>query len=208
MKLGIELVETIQNAERCPYCGKAHPTLEHVWDAKSDPKRTIGKIPKWWFGYQCKSCSGVVSISCIAIPLSASTKLLVDGVFPNTWSPSEVIPDFVTRFLTQAHETLSSPDASVLMSASSIDAMLKDKGLEKGSLYSRIDEAVSQGFITKNMAKWAHLVRLDSNKPRHADITDKALGSEDAKRSLDFAKALAELLYILPSRIPSDQSTD
>ncbi|WP_369126389.1 DUF4145 domain-containing protein [Roseovarius nitratireducens] len=97
---------------------------------------------------------------------------------------------------------MRAPDASVVMSASSIDAMLKDHGLENGSLYTRIDEAVTQGLITQKMADWAHRVRLDSNNPRHADTTTPHMADEDAKRAFDYAKALTEYLYLLPSRMP------
>jgi hypothetical protein len=88
------------------------------------------------------------------------------------------------------------------MSASSIDAMLKEHGLKDGTLYARIDEAVKAGVLTQKMADWAHRVRLDSNNPRHVDEKNPHMSPEDAKRAFDFANALAEYLFILPSRMP------
>ena len=41
--------------------------------------------------------------------------------------------------------------------------MLKAKDYTEGSLYSRIDKAVEDRLITKEMAAWAHEVRLDAN---------------------------------------------
>jgi len=123
-------------------------------------------------------------------------------VFPKTWNPDDAIPDNARHYLQQANETLGSPDASVVMSASAIDAMLKYKGLSKGSLHQRIQDGVKNGMLTNDMAAWAHLVRLNSNNPRHADIEKPHMTYEDALMSLDFAKALAEVLFVLPSRMP------
>jgi len=90
------------------------------------------------------------------------------------------------------------------MSASSIDAMLKDNNLSEGSLYTRIDQAVTNGILTQKMADWAHRVRLDANNPRHADASTPHMTADDAKRAFDFANALTEYLYLLPSRMPPE----
>jgi hypothetical protein len=86
--------------------------------------------------------------------------------------------------------------------------MLKVKGLTEGTLYKRIDQAVTNGILTKDMSAWAHQVRLNSNNPRHADIEKPNLSAEDAKLSLEFARALAEVLFVLPSKMPKPESGD
>ena len=101
----------------------------------------------------------------------------------------------------QAQETLTSPSASVLMSAAAVDAMLKEKGLKEGSLYSRIEQAATEGLITKDMAALAHDVRLDANSERHVDERASPPTSEDAQRCFDFAEALAEMIFVLPKRV-------
>lgn len=126
----------------------------------------------------------------------------IDKIFPDVWEVEDVVPERVRKYLTQAHKTQANPDASVLMSASSIDAMLKHHELAEGSLYARIDEAVKKGILTQTMAKWAHRVRLDANNPRHADENAPHLTNEDSKRAFEFAEALVEYLFILPSRMP------
>jgi hypothetical protein len=80
--------------------------------------------------------------------------------------------------------------------------MLKDMDLHDGSLYERINRAVERGLITKGMADWAHRVRLNANNPRHADDKRPHLTHADAKRAFDYAVALAEILYVLPIRMP------
>ena len=56
----------------------------------------------------------------------------------------------VATYLKQARNTLTNFDASVLMSAAAIDAMLKDHKLVEGSLYKRIDEAVTAACNREN----------------------------------------------------------
>lgn len=76
--------------------------------------------------------------------------------------------------------------------------MLKEKKLTEGSVYDRIDKAVEQNILTRDMADWAHEVRLGSNRPRHSDDKDPHVSSEDAKRSIEFAQTLGHVLFVLP----------
>jgi hypothetical protein len=88
-----------------------------------------------------------------------------------------------------------------MLAASAVDAMLKAKGLKEGSLYSRIDRAALDHVITSEMARWAHEVRLDANDQRHADEAAPLPQQADAKRLVDFALALAQLMFVLPARV-------
>lgn len=88
-----------------------------------------------------------------------------------------------------------------MLSASSVDAMLKIKGYTAGTLYTRIQKAVEDHLITAEMATWAHEVRLDANDQRHADEAVSLPTTQDATRVLEFASALADYLFVLPSRV-------
>ncbi len=79
--------------------------------------------------------------------------------------------------------------------------MLKEKGLAEGNLFSRIDAAAESHLITREMAAWALEVRLDANDQRHADESADFPDEADAQKSIDFAKALAEFLFVLPARV-------
>ena len=83
----------------------------------------------------------------------------------------------------------------------SVDAMLKAKGLASGSLYARIDQAATTHLITSDMAEWAHDVRLDANDERHADDSSTLPDIAAAKRSVDFAIALGQFMFVLPSKV-------
>jgi hypothetical protein len=102
-----------------------------------------------------------------------------------------------------------------MLAASAVDAMLKAKEYTEGSLDARIKQAAAAHLITDDMAKWAHQVRLVANDQRHADDGAALPSQDDARRSIEFAKALGTFLFTLPNRVSrglsdsarSDQST-
>jgi hypothetical protein len=56
-------------------------------------------------------------------------------------------------------------------------------------------------LLTKDMAEWAHEIRLDANDERHADVASIGATADDAARCLEFTDALADLLFVLPPRV-------
>jgi hypothetical protein len=105
------------------------------------------------------------------------------------------------RFCRQAFDTLQAPDAAAMVAGSAVDAMLKKLGYEEGSVYTRIDKAVADHELTEAMGRWAHEVRLGSNRPRHADNEKPHVSPEEAKQSVDFAEALGQFLFVLTAQI-------
>lgn len=183
---------------RCPHCNVASPSLIRKTFANSagfiETTNSIGQNSRRWSVYECTSCGGIL--------LASST----DGheaeyVWPSGHTFSDDIPDVPRDFLNQAAETLTSPRASVVMSAGAVDSMLKERGLKDGSLYSRIQDAVKAHLLTPEIGAWAHDVRLDANDQRHADEAAVAPSVDDARRCLEFAKALADTLFVLPARV-------
>jgi len=189
----------------CPHCGIANPLLQLVWQSPDHHReRPDGEPHQAWVAFECSTCFGVITGK--SEPGYVGIMAPLETIYPGAWVPEDVIPTRTQNYLSQAHKTLNAPDASVIMSASSIDSILKDKGLREGSLYKRINEAVKEGLITTSMSDWAHLVRLDANSPRHADEGDEHMTRQDAERAFNFAKALAEIIYVLPSKIPNDEN--
>ena len=122
----------------------------------------------------------------------------------------------VRDYLLQAIESVHAPAGAVILAASAVDAMLKEKGYREGKLNSRIEQAKKDHLITEEMSAWAHEIRLDANDQRHAD-EEAALPTElDARKAIAFAQALAEFLYVLPARVkrgrreptPPDRKTE
>lgn len=121
--------------------------------------------------------------------------------FPKMPSVATELPERPRTFLGQAQESLHAPSGAVMLAASAVDAMLKLRGLTEGSLNARIEKAVKGHLITAEMSKWAHAVRLDANDQRHADQAASLPTEADAQRSINFAAALGEILFVLPVRV-------
>jgi hypothetical protein len=193
---------------RCPHCQVANPQMKQLWQTphpvhpKDSPN--VGHV---WAVYQCTTCSQMTLVKCKPSIRADIRKnwpalnLQVADIFPTHAAVQAEIPGPANRYLVQAHETLQSPDASAVMSASAIDAMLKDKGFGKGSLYERIDAAVTAHVLTEGMGKWAHAVRLEANNVRHADASNPHLTQPQAKQVLEFATALGDFIYVLTAKI-------
>jgi hypothetical protein len=125
----------------------------------------------------------------------------VTEIYPKLDRVDANVPDVAREYLRQAVESLHAPAGAVMLAASSVDAMLKSKGYKEASLYARIDKAKDDHLITTDMAAWAHEVRLDANDQRHADENTVLSTESDARRVVEFAKALAEFLFVLPARV-------
>jgi hypothetical protein len=179
--------------ERCPYCSVHRPTLTKSAQFKTNNHR--GDYERVWCAYSCANCGGVV----IASALGFGDQAL--EIYPTPRAVEEAIPERAKAFLEQSISTVHAPAGSVMLAASAVDAMLKEKGYREGSLYNRIQKAADDHLITTEMAQWAHEVRLDANDQRHADQEADLPNEADAERVIEFALALAQFLFVLPQRV-------
>ena len=179
--------------KRCPHCGVDSPML--TLSAQAQTKNFDNSIARVWGFYACKRCGRIVTASAVQMNQD------VIDLFPKSQSVDESVPEKPKEYLTQAINSRSAPAGAVMLTASAVDAMLKSKGYSDGSLYKRIEKAVEDHVITPEMARWAHEVRLDANDQRHADEAASLPTAHDADRVIDFALALAQLLFVLPAKI-------
>lgn len=177
----------------CPHCGVNTPNLDIKHGLET--RGVVDQNRRFWRVYACKRCGGIVT--------AAAEKYdgPVTEMFPSSVEVDESIPERARDYLVEAIASVHAPSGAIMLSASAVDAMLKEKGYTTGNLNSRIHEAVKDHLITEEMAKWAHEIRLDANDERHADETATKPTDQDAKRCIDFALALAEFLFVLPARI-------
>lgn len=189
-------LHTLGGVERCPHCSVSPPLLLQMW--RGGTPSTDGVKRQWGF-FACVKCGGGIAAA------SGLNSALLDRypveVYPSIRSAHEDIPVIARQFLQQAFDTLHAPDAAGVMAGSAVDAMLKELGYEKGSVYERIDRALADNKLTEGMAAWAHSVRLGANRPRHADKEKPHLSVEEAKQSVDFAEALGNFLFVLSAKI-------
>ncbi|MDT0690636.1 DUF4145 domain-containing protein [Salegentibacter sp. F188] len=188
----MNLTESL-DLKRCPHCSIANPNVTRVHQFNTqNANKTVSRI---WLVYVCKTCGGAI----IGARNHQFSRAL--EIYPTNKSVDESIPNKAKQFLIQAIDTIHAPSGSIMLSASSIDAMLKNKGYKDGSLYSRIKKAADDNIITEGMSEWAHQIRLEANDQRHADEDASLPTEKDAQRIVDFAMALAEFLYVLPTKV-------
>lgn len=193
------LGQHLDGVNRCPHCSVANPVLENVWRTSSRLSRATPGPTYMWAAYKCTSCGEVVLAR--GSPEGVPDTNIVTEIIPEKKSAHADIPMPARSYLQQAYETVHAPDAAAVMAGSAVDAMLKALGYLDGSLYVRIDKAVEEHKLTKEMGDWAHEVRLGSNRPRHADADKPHVSAVEAEQSVDFAEALANFLFVLSSRI-------
>jgi hypothetical protein len=165
----------------------------------------------YWLTYKCTSCGDAVIAKLITNSYTDDPQQLTNSnlyqevietipslkIIPENW------PQRAAKYYSQALASEHAPDGCIMLAASTVDALLKERGLTKGTLYERIEAAVKSHLLTADMGEWAHAVRLESNNPRHVDLDKPHADKEDAKNCLLFVKTLGEILYTLPARIAS-----
>ncbi len=177
---------------RCPHCGIAKPRLYKTHSQVSAlPNQKNRRV---WCTYECSTCAGIVLVC-------SGMDAKIIQMWPSAPSVSHTVPERARNYLDQAMASLHAPSGAVMLTASAVDAMLKERGYKTGSLNSRIDAAAGDHLITAEMAAWAHEIRLDANDQRHADEGADPPSKEDAEKLVEFATALAQFLYVLPARV-------
>ncbi len=180
--------------DRCPHCNIANPLLVLIWAGTSVDHTNANQ--RFWSTYQCRTCGGVV----LAVsPINQSHE--ITHIWPVPQTVADEVPARARDFLSQAISSLHAPAGAVMLTASAVDAMLKDKGYKEGNLKTRIDSAAEDHIITDEMAAWAHDIRLDANDQRHADEGAFLPSAADAEKVIEFANALVQFLYVLPARV-------
>lgn len=178
---------------RCPHCSVDSPNL--VTATQLSTNAANGGSKRDWRIYKCVRCGGLITAAAV------QGRLEISEYYPKTKAVAQELPERARDFLLQAMNSLHAPAGAVMLAASSVDPMLKAKGYTEGKLYGRINKAIKDSLITKEMGDWAHEVRLDANDQRHADEEAKIPEENDARRAIDFASALGDFLFVFPSRI-------
>jgi hypothetical protein len=198
----------LSGLEACPQCNVSNPNLayrSHFYHPHANSTEYLA-----WIVYQCQTCFDLVAVKTIVskarMDNGAIAYLIGDPrptaiIVPTSKSVDGDLPDRPRRYLEQAYRSLNAPDGAIMLAGSAIDAMLKIKGYTEGSVYSRIEKAVEEHVLTAGMRDWAHAVRLESNKPRHADLDEPHGTKTLAEQTIKFAESLGEYLFSLPARI-------
>lgn len=178
--------------ERCTHCDIDKPNLIFQWEIRTDS--SVNDNQRYWAIYKCNRCGGLIT----AAAQTQTGEVL--EVYPSEGRINDSIPQSARNYLGQALNSLRAPAGAVMLVASAVDAMLKEKGYKDGSLSDRLNRASEDRLILKAMAKWAYKIKLRDNN--HQENSGAKLPTEeDAQKCIDFALILADYLFVLPSRI-------
>ncbi|MEO6832647.1 MAG: DUF4145 domain-containing protein [Chitinophagaceae bacterium] len=179
---------------KCPHCSVDKPNLSScigTFNTTADDDSNT----RYWNVYVCASCGGVVT-AC-----SLQQAGFVQSFYPGIGRLDDILPSRVKAYLQQAIDSTFAPSGSLMLCASAVDAMLKEKGYHDGNLYSRIGKASEDHLITLDMAEWAHHVRLEANEQRHADNATELPTIDDAKKGIEFTKTLLRFYLFFRIRL-------
>lgn len=111
--------------------------------------------------------------------------------------PSELVRHFADaqRMIDQN----MTPSIIVGICRSVLDMATKQLGVDvkEKNLAKRIDRLLSDGIITKPIADWAHVIRVDGNDAVHDGIGN----IEDAREYIAFLRMFLNVAFTLPKRI-------
>jgi len=184
---------------RCPHCNIAAPLLSQVTGAETTDDRRQNM--RQWVIYKCNTCGGATMATAPVIDKARNVMGEITDIWPTPQTVHDSVPERARAYLQQAIASIAAPSGAVMLTASAVDSMLKEKGLKEGSLYKRIETAAKDHLITAEMSEWAHEVRLDANDQRHVDEEGALPDEADARKSIEFATALAQFLFVLPARV-------
>lgn len=126
------------------------------------------------------------------------------------WHPKTVsgrtypdIPEHIAPAASEAFKcySIGAYRGAVMLARAVIEASAKDKGVTKGTLFSKIDELVAQGHVRKMMAEAAHEVRMAGNDMAHGDFATEAITEEDADEILGFMEDFLREMFEIPTRV-------
>lgn len=190
-----------------------------------DPRTTEDRA-RHFVAYRCDHC-GVLSIASVnqgdlprtKAPNGVSTlrqpkqhmELAPEAI---TWEPNPPrgqdypdVPEHIASAADEAHRDFSirSYRSSILMARSVVEATAKHKGIEKGTLASKIDQLRDQEHVRPMVAETAHEIRFVGNDMAHGDFV-APIDLEEAEDVLHFMDELLNEVYQAPARLNARRS--
>lgn len=207
----------------CPHCGTAHAGFTGIAQSCIDQREHRGD---WCVFLTCNHCrKGIVTevldssitqegpmgwnlpvtlVLSGAVP-SHREPFVVTAIYPripHPTAPSDVPPKIAATYI-EAQENLRTGklETSMILSRKCMELATKAVRGEAGQfekLAKRIQSLRTEGVITKDMAEWAHAVRLDANEFVHTDEDATRTQAEDL---LHFTEAFLLYAFTLPAMV-------
>jgi hypothetical protein len=110
---------------RCPHCQVDKPSL--VLQAKHGTTDHAGRNQRHWGIYQCQRCGSVVTAAS-----NTGTDGHVTEIYPSASKVEDALPAKAKAYLEQAINSRHAPAGAVILAASAVDAMLKERVIRTG----------------------------------------------------------------------------
>jgi hypothetical protein len=112
------------------------------------------------------------------------------------------VPEHIAIAASEAHKcrSIGALMSAVLMARTVVEAVAKDKGVKKGSLFEKIDALGEKGVIKGFTVETAHVIRIFGNDMAHGDIT-LPIDREDADGVLAFMDELLNEVFQNPAKL-------
>jgi len=169
----------------------------------SEPVRGGQDRTDWWLWssvYQCPTCRGcsLLTVSTTGSDGSGERRFVECLPF-GTAKPLEPLPDDVGSDREEAWSAFHGGlhKGAALLARSSLESAVKQLGASGKDLYAKVDSLADSGVITKDLAAWAHEVRLTGNEAAHEM---GPVSEADAQDGLYFLDAFLEAVYVVPAR--------
>jgi len=198
----------------CGFCGR-YSHMKARWAEKIDDHQRFGNAAVHKRLIQgvsvCDNC-GRASLGVSEQPSSEGNSYTLH--FENTrdesftWYPSKGsspefpdVPAHIAAAAKEAHaaKSINALMAGILMARTVVEATAKEKQIETGRLWAKIDALASAGHIRESTREAAHEIRHFGNDMAHGDIIEQPT-TEDAQEVLELMDEVLNEVFQGPAR--------
>jgi hypothetical protein len=151
---------------------------------------------RYYVLYECPNCEQIS----LVIFFNNSYNYFYDTQFPkyspisNKDIPKDIEIDRYEAWKCYINECFK---ASAIMARAVLQKSVRKLGANGNNLKSEIDDLKNKGIITKQLADFAHEVRITGNDMAHPEDMDE-VNRKEIEESLDFMDGFLNTVFVLP----------
>jgi hypothetical protein len=179
----------------------------YVWEFSDEYDRTTDLVGTL---YSCPEChSPSIGIAATDYRDSESTKKASLGE-QMVWLPEHAtgkdfpdVPEHIAAAADEAYQCLSigAFRGAVILARAVVEATCKDKGVNSGKLYDKIEKMGEQHMLKPAAVEEAHEIRFLGNDMAHGDFAASAVEKDDAEDMLRLMSSILNEVYQDPANL-------
>lgn len=200
------------------YCTWCRNQSSMLWMSAASPRireNSESSGPEAHAAFKCSHC-GAISVGILPRSVFTQAKQIVvsEAVWNENnasiaWEPKllegkdfEDVPNQIADAAGEAHRCRSAEAfrASILLARGVVEAVAKDKGVDKGNLAAKIASLESQGFVRRFTREAADEIRHLGNDMAHGDYVEPA-DKQDCDAVLAVMDEILDEVYQGPARV-------